>query len=98
MGEIEAGEGLGWKRWLAARTGGVRTATRRGNRTPHEAGQAGQGIADAEGFACVTATGRGVLTLHRRHVIRPYSRVSSHAGIIVCTRDDVAALADRIHQ
>lgn len=67
--------------------------------TAHEAGQAGQGIGDAAVVAFATAAGRVVLTFNRRHFIRLHSEVSSHAGIIVCTRDDdVAALAARIHQ
>ena len=67
--------------------------------TAHEAGQAGQGITDAAILACATAAGRAVLTFNRRHFIRLHAPVSSHAGIIVCTRDDdIVALADRIHQ
>jgi hypothetical protein len=65
----------------------------------HETGQAGQGTEDAAVLAFATAGGRAVLTFNRRHFIRLHAEVSSHAGIIVCTRDnDVAALADRIHQ
>ena len=67
--------------------------------TAHAAGQAGQGIKDAAVVAFATAAGRAVLTFNRRHFIRLHSEISSHAGIIVCTRDDdVVALADRIHQ
>jgi Domain of unknown function (DUF5615) len=67
--------------------------------TAHEAGQAGQGITDAAVVAFAMATGRAVVTFNRRHFIRLHSEVSSHAGIILCTRDDdVAALADRIHR
>jgi Domain of unknown function (DUF5615) len=67
--------------------------------TSHEAGQAGQGIEDAAVLAFATAAGRAVLTFNRRHFIRLHAGVSSHAGIIVCTRDDdVVALANRIHQ
>lgn len=67
--------------------------------TAHEAGQAGQGIEDAAVLAFATAAGRAVLTFNRRHFIRLHTVVSSHAGIIVCTRDDdIGALADRIHQ
>jgi hypothetical protein len=66
--------------------------------TPYEAGQAGQGITDAAVVAFATAGGRAVVTFNRRHFIRLHTEVSSHAGIIVCTRDDdVVALADRIH-
>jgi hypothetical protein len=67
--------------------------------TAHEAGQAGQGITDTAVLAFATAADRAVVTFNRRHFIRLHSEVSSHAGIIVCTRDDhVLALADRIHQ
>jgi hypothetical protein len=67
--------------------------------TALEAGQASQGIADAAVLAFATAAGRAVLTSNRRHFIRLHAEVSSHAGIIVCTRDDdVVALANRIHQ
>ena len=67
--------------------------------TAYEAGRASQGIEDAAVLAFATATGRAVVTFNRRHFIRLHAEVSSHAGIIVCTRDDdVAALANRIHQ
>jgi predicted nuclease of predicted toxin-antitoxin system len=67
--------------------------------TAHEAGRAGQGITDKEVLAFAIAEGRAVVTFNRRHFIRLHSEVSSHAGIIVCTRDDdVLALANRIHQ
>ena len=67
--------------------------------TAHEAGQAGQSITDAAVLAFATAAGRAVVTFNRRHFIRLHAEVASHAGIIVCTRDDeVLALADRIHQ
>jgi hypothetical protein len=67
--------------------------------TAHEAGQASQGIEDAAVLAFATAAGRAVLTFNRRHFIRLHAKVSSHTGIIVCTRDDnVVALANRIHQ
>jgi hypothetical protein len=67
--------------------------------TAHEAGRAGQGITDKEVLAFAIAAGRAVVTFNRRHFIRLHSEVSSHAGIIVCTRDDdVLALANRIHQ
>jgi hypothetical protein len=67
--------------------------------TAHEAGQAGQSITDAAVLAFATAAGRAVVTFNRQHFIRLHVEVSSHAGIIVCTRDDaVVALADRMHQ
>jgi hypothetical protein len=66
--------------------------------TPYEVGQAGQGITDAAVVAFATAAGRAVMTLNRRHFIRLHTEALSHAGIVVCTRDDdVAVLADRIH-
>lgn len=65
----------------------------------YEAGQASQGIEDAAVLALATAAGRAVLTFNRRHLIRLHAEVSSHAGIVVCTRDDdVVALANRIDQ
>ncbi|HSF34381.1 MAG TPA: DUF5615 family PIN-like protein [Candidatus Tectomicrobia bacterium] len=67
--------------------------------TAQEAGQAGQGIQDTSVLASATAAGRAVVTFNRRHLIRLHAEVSSHAGIIVCARDDdVPALANRIHQ
>src|SRR5919108_3868684 len=67
--------------------------------TAHEAGQAGQSITAAAVLAFATAAARAVVTFNRRHFIRLHAAVSSHAGIIVCTRDDdVLALANRIHQ
>ena len=67
--------------------------------TAYEAGQAGQGIKDEAVLAFAIAACRAVLTFNRRHFIRLHTEVSSHAGIIVCTRDDdVSALANRIHQ
>jgi Domain of unknown function (DUF5615) len=67
--------------------------------TVHEVGQASQGIEDAVVLAFATAASRAVLTFNRRHFIRLHNEISSHAGIIVCTRDDdVVALANRIHQ
>ena len=67
--------------------------------TAYEAGQAGQGITDEAVLMFATAAGRAVVTFNRRHFIRLHSEVLSHAGIIVCTRDDdVLALATRIHQ
>ena len=66
--------------------------------TAYEAGQAGQGIGDAAVLASATVLGRAVLTFNRRHFIRLHTEALSHAGIIVCTRDDdVKALAARIH-
>ena len=67
--------------------------------TAQEAGQAGRGVTDEAVLAFATAAGRAVVTFNRRHFIRLHAEALSHAGIIVCTRDDdVVALADRIHQ
>ena len=67
--------------------------------TAQEAGQAGQGTTDAEVIAFAMTMGRATVTFNRRHFIRLHTAVPSHAGIVVCTRDDdVAALADRIHR
>jgi hypothetical protein len=64
--------------------------------TVQEAGQ--QRKPDPDVLAFATAAGRAVLTFNRRHFIRLHSKVSSHAGIIVCTDDDADALAKRIDQ
>lgn len=70
--------------------------------TAQQAGQANQAIPDAQVLAFATAQGRSVLTFNRRHFVRLHQGglpSGSHAGIIVCTKDDdVAALALRIHQ
>jgi hypothetical protein len=70
--------------------------------TAQQAGQANQGIPDAQLLAFAVAQGRAVLTFNRRHFLRLHLRTisgGSHAGIIVCTNDrDVAALAQSIHQ
>lgn len=67
--------------------------------TAQEAGQANQGVGDEAVLAFATEQRRAVLTFNRRHFIRLHSVVSSHEGIIVCSRDDdVPALAERIHQ
>lgn len=69
--------------------------------TAQQAGQANQSIPDALVLAFATAQGRAVLTFNRRDFIRLHQLTipsGSHAGIIVCTRDDdAAALARRIH-
>lgn len=67
--------------------------------TAQEAGQAQQGIPDPAVLAFAIARRRAVLTFNRGHFKRLHQLVRPHCGIIVCTRDDdVAALADRIHQ
>ena len=67
--------------------------------TAQEAGEGGQGRTDEEVLAFAIAQNRAVVTFNRRHFIRLHSRVGSHSGIIVCTRDpDHAELAVRIGQ
>lgn len=70
--------------------------------TAQQAGQANRRIPDPQVLAFAVAQGRAVLTFNRRHFVRLHKQtipVSSHSGIIVCTKDDdVAALALRIHQ
>ncbi len=56
--------------------------------TVQEAGQANQAIEDDAVFAFASEQGRAVLTCNRRHFIRLHRAVSSHAGIVVCSRDD----------
>ena len=65
--------------------------------TASEAGQANRGVSDDAVVAFATSCGRAVLTFNRRDFIKVHRRNPSHAGIIVCTRDDdVVALAARI--
>jgi predicted nuclease of predicted toxin-antitoxin system len=66
--------------------------------TVQEAGQGGQKIPDAAVLAFAVSQGRAVLTFDRRDYRRLHRRVFPHSGIIVCKRDDFAALAARIHQ
>jgi hypothetical protein len=50
-------------------------------------------------LAFAVAQNRAVITFNRRHFIRLHSRVGSHLGIVVCTRDpDHSELAVRIDQ
>ncbi len=64
--------------------------------TVQEAGK--QGGDDAGVLTDATGAGRAVLTFNRRHFIRLHGQVPSHAGILVCTDDDTAALTTRIHE
>jgi hypothetical protein len=71
--------------------------------TAYQAGQANQKIPDPLVLAFAHAQGRAVLTYNRRHFVGLHQRMilggGSHSGIIACTVDnDVAALAQRIHQ
>jgi predicted nuclease of predicted toxin-antitoxin system len=63
--------------------------------TVQEAGE--QGSDDAQVLAYATAAKRAVLTFNRRHFIRLHKQTPTHAGIVVCTDDEAAPLADRIH-
>jgi len=68
--------------------------------TSLEAGRANQKIPDDHVLAFATEQNRAVLTLNRLDFIRLHRETSiSHAGIIVCTRDDAnpAPFALRIH-
>lgn len=64
--------------------------------TVQAAGQGGG--SDPAVLAYATAAGRAVLTFNRRHFVRLHSHTATHAGIIVCTDDEVDALAVRIDQ
>ena len=67
--------------------------------TAFEAGQANQRIPDSTVLAYAIGLGRAVLTINRRHFIQLHKVTALHAGLVVCTNDnDVAALAQRIHQ
>lgn len=70
--------------------------------TAQQAGRANRSIPDPAVLAFATAQGRAVLTFNYRHFVRLHHRTvsaGSHAGIVVCTKDDDAdALALRIHQ
>jgi Domain of unknown function (DUF5615) len=63
--------------------------------TVQEAGEQGSG--DPQVLQYATATKRAVLTFNRRHFIKLHKQTRGHSGIIVCTKDDAKALADRIH-
>jgi len=67
--------------------------------TAEEAGQANQKKTDEQILAFAIAQGRAVVTFNRRHFVRIHRQVSSHAGIVVCSRDaDILGLAARIDQ
>jgi hypothetical protein len=63
--------------------------------TTLEAGQANQGIGDAEQLAFATSLGLAILTRNRRHYIRLHRRSAHHAGIISIT-DDPDLMVKRI--
>jgi hypothetical protein len=65
--------------------------------TAFEAGQANQGIGDADQLAYATGLGRAILTRNRRHYIPLHRRSARHAGIISITDDpDFDGQASRI--
>ena len=65
--------------------------------TAYEAGQANQGIEDADQLAYATKLGRAILTRNRRHFIPLHKSSALHAGIISITDDpDLAGQAARI--
>src|SRR5260370_12524382 len=65
--------------------------------TALEAGQANQGIGDADQLAFATGLGRAILTRNRRHFIRLHAASAHHAGIISITDDpDLDGQANRI--
>ena len=70
--------------------------------TAQQAGQANEAIPDPQVLAFAIAQGRAVVTFNYRHFARLHNQTvltGSHAGIIVCKKDDdVAALGQRIHQ
>jgi hypothetical protein len=63
-----------------------------------EAGQANQKIPDAQVLDFATKANRAILTLNRWHFIRLHKSAPKHSGIIVCTKDDVVAFAQRISE
>jgi hypothetical protein len=67
--------------------------------TTFEAGQANQGIGDADQLIFATSLGRAILTRNRRHFISLHRRSPHHSGIISITDDpDFAGQATRIHE
>lgn len=67
--------------------------------TAFEAGQANQGISDAEQLAFATSLGHAILTRNRKDYIPLHRRSAYHAGIISITDDsDFDDQASRIDQ
>jgi hypothetical protein len=65
--------------------------------TAQEAGQANLSVPDSDLLSFAIAQDRAVLTFNRRHFINLHRMVSTHRGILVCTRDpDSVGLAGRI--
>src|SRR5260370_38390801 len=66
--------------------------------TAFDAGQANQGIGDADQLAYATSLGRAILTRNRRYFIPLHRHSAHHAGIVSITDDpDFPAQASRIH-
>jgi hypothetical protein len=55
--------------------------------TTLDAGKANQRILDGEVLAFAVRLQRAVLTLNRRHFLRPAKERPDHAGLILCTYD-----------
>jgi hypothetical protein len=65
--------------------------------TALEAGQANQGIGDADQLAFATSVGRAILTRNRKDYIPLHRRSAHHAGILSITDDpDFVGQAGRI--
>ena len=65
--------------------------------TSHQAGHAGNAVADEAVLAFTTRERRALVTLNRKHFIRLHLGSPNHSGIVVCTFDsDFAGLAQRI--
>jgi hypothetical protein len=62
-----------------------------------ETGRASQAWPDSEVLKFACEERRAVLTLNRRHFVRPHEERPGHCGIVVCTFDlDYAGQASRI--
>ena len=67
--------------------------------TSHEAGHAGNALADEAVLAFTIREERILLTLNRKHFIRLHLGNQNHSGIVACTFDiDFAGLARRIDE
>jgi predicted nuclease of predicted toxin-antitoxin system len=67
--------------------------------TAQQHGRAQKKVPDPQVLAEAIRLGRAVLTLNRWHFVKLHRTTPSHAGIIVCTRDDdIPAFVQRIHQ
>ncbi|KAM3102147.1 DUF5615 family PIN-like protein [Phormidesmis sp. 146-12] len=58
-----------------------------------------RGLSDEEVLSFATMTGRAVLTLNPRHLIRLHQVQPDHAGIVICRDEsDRASMANRISE